>query len=258
MDPYLERHWPDVYTKLVTYAADALNASLPPELIARTQERIAIESDADGPHHLAPDVRISEAARKTQPAPHAVAVSGAVELAPYRLVAIVEPLIERFIEIVEITGERLVTVIEIISPTNKQGHGLQAFKHKRDQFLAGDVNFVEIDLVRAGDWRNLLRPHSPPKDLDSPYRVTIRTANDPMAVYYHPIRLQQPLPAISIPLRQDDPPIRLDLQPLIEQAYMNGRYSHTLDYTQPLDPPPLDADDAAWTDELLKTAGRRP
>lgn len=215
MDPYLERHWPDVHTKLVTYAADALNASLPPELIARTQERIAIESDA-------------------------------------------EPLIERFIEIVETTGERLVTVIEIISPTNKQGHGLPAFKRKRDQLLAGNVNFVEIDLVRAGDWRNLLRPHSPPKDLDSPYRMTIRTANDPMAVYYHPIRLQQPLPAISIPLRQDDPPIRLDLQPLIEQAYINGRYAHTLDYTQPLDPPPLDANDAAWTDELLKTAGPRP
>ena len=29
MDPYLEPHWPDVHTKVVTYAADELNTRLP-------------------------------------------------------------------------------------------------------------------------------------------------------------------------------------------------------------------------------------
>ncbi len=250
MDPYLERHWLDVHTKLVTYAADALNIRLPSDLIARTEERIAIESDANEPDQLAPDVRVLEAvgAESQFPSP-----GGATASAPYRLVALIEPVTERFIEIIEATGERLVTVIELVSPTNKRGKGLENFKEKREKLLAGNVNFVEIDLVRTGDWRKLLRPHSTPKGVRSPYRATVRATNDPNAVYYYPISLRHPLPAIKIPLRRDEQPVELQLQPLIEQAYVNGRYGRTLDYKKPPDPP-LEADDAAWSDALLKAA----
>jgi hypothetical protein len=255
MDPYLERHWLDVHTKLVTYSADALNTRLPPELIARTQERIAIESEDDVPDRLAPDVRVLEAVQAMQSEPSSS--GSAMAVAPYRLVALIEPITERFIEIIEATGERLVTVIEFPSPTNKRGEGLKAFRSKREKVLAGRVNFVEIDLVRTGDWRKLLRPHSPRRGTGSPYRATVRAIRDPEAVYYYPMSLREPLPAIRIPLRRDDPQVDLQLQPLVEQAYANGRYARPLDYSKPPDPP-LDTEDAAWAEEVLKAAGKIP
>lgn len=95
MDPYLEPHWLDVHTKLVTYAADVLNQVLPPSFIARTEERVAVETD---------------------------------------WVVNLEPTTERFVRIIDASGE-LVTVIEFLSPTNKQGEGLSLYRQKRAELL---------------------------------------------------------------------------------------------------------------------------
>jgi hypothetical protein len=174
---------------------------------------------------------------------------------PYRLIAQVEPIIERFIKIIHAGTERLVTVIEFVSPTNKGGEGLHAFRRKRAELLAAGVNFVEIDLVRAGDWQALLRPHRTKKRA-SLYRATVRVPRDPAAVYLQPIRLQDKLPELHIPLRRDDPKLTLALQPLLDRAYDNGRYARRIDYRR--DPvPPLDADDASWAGQLLHAAQRR-
>ena len=48
----------------------------------------------------------------------------------------------------------------------------------------------------------------------------------------------------------------LDLQALITQVYRHGRYDD-IDYTIP-PVPPLDTDDGAWADALLRAAGLRP
>lgn len=254
MDPYLEPHWLDVHTKLVAYCADALNARLPEELIARTEERVAIESEEDAPRRISPDVRVLEAVGAGSARTATASENGG--LAPYRLVAILEPITERFIEIIDSTGQRLVTVIEFVSPTNKRGKGLDAFIEKRDELLSGGVNVVEIDLTRSGDWRQMLGRHLCPPDARSVYRATIRVPEDPMAVYLQPISLREPLPALRIPLREGEPPIELALQPLLDQAYQNGRYARTIDYKRPPEPP-LESDDAAWADELLRRAGKR-
>ena len=42
-----------------------------------------------------------------------------VDLAPYRLKSISDPIVERYIEFLDSTGRRLITVIEFLSPTNK-------------------------------------------------------------------------------------------------------------------------------------------
>jgi hypothetical protein len=118
------------------------------------------------------------------------------------------------------------------------------------------VNLVEIDLNRTGDWRALLRPHRCPAKAESPYRATFRVPADPDATYLHPIRLRELLPAISIPLRETDPRVKLNLQALIEHAYDSGRYDRRLDYAKAC-APPLDAEDAAWADDLLRHAGKR-
>ena len=67
--------------------------------------------------------------------------------------------------------------------------------------------------------------------------------------------LQERLPIINIPLREMDNDVPLDLQTLIDQCYRNGRYDD-LDYrVAPV--PPLDREDAAWADQLLRSKGMR-
>jgi hypothetical protein len=122
--------------------------------------------------------------------------------------------------------------------------------------LASGVNFIEIDLVRAGDWRAMLRPHRCGTKAFSTYRITSRVPSDPGAVYLQPLSLREPMPSVPIPLRSGDPEIKIDLQSLVDRVYSNGRYEKRLDYRQPPDPPLAD-DDAAWADQLLKSAGKR-
>ena len=64
-----------------------------------------------------------------------------------------------------------------------------------------------------------------------------------------PLPLRHRLPAIRLPLRPTDPDVLFDLQPLLDRAYANGRYP--IDYGRPPDPP-LDAEDAAWAEGLLR------
>jgi hypothetical protein len=67
--------------------------------------------------------------------------------------------------------------------------------------------------------------------------------------------LRERLPILPIPLRQNESPVLLDIQALVDQAYATGRYDR-LDYCAQLDPP-LSADDTAWAEALLKAAGNR-
>ncbi|HZL36681.1 MAG TPA: DUF4058 family protein [Tepidisphaeraceae bacterium] len=231
MDPYIERHWPDVQTSLVGSVRTLLNQRLPDDLAARAQEREGIEEEAHG----------EPAGRGRRRVNHVVN----------------EPLTERFVEIIEAHGDgRLITVIEMLSVANKFGKGLEAFVRKREELLEGGVNFVEIDLQRAGDWRRLLHPHACPASAQATYRGVIRIPSDPHAAYLHPIPLREPLPNLKIPLRADDPPCELPLQSLVEEAYLTGRYGRTIDYHMPCDPP-LEEADAKWADELLRAASRR-
>jgi hypothetical protein len=85
------------------------------------------------------------------------------------------------------------------------------------------------------------------------YRATIRPAGLPATVYLYPIKLQDPLPDIQIPLRPQDPKQMLSLQPLIETIYTDGRYAMTLDYTKPLDPP-LSPDEQRFASERIAAA----
>jgi hypothetical protein len=253
MDPYLERHWQPVHVQLVSGASRLLNRRLPADLVARPEERLAVEVDAGGPMFMRrtvlPVARVFE--------PSASDVGGTATLiAPFKLVLESEPVKERFVRILTAAGERLVTVIEFVSPTNKIGEGLDTFVAKRDEMLDAGVNWVEIDLVRRGNWRRLLAPYACPADGVPEYRATVRLAAEPAAVYVYPLPLRCPLPPVPIPLRATDAELPLDVQRLVSDAYVDDRYGETLNYTTPLDPP-LAPDDAAWADALLRAAGRR-
>jgi hypothetical protein len=85
--------------------------------------------------------------------------------------------------------------------------------------------------------------------------VCVCRGNKAAAEIYR-VPLREPLPTIRVPSRPDDADVPLELQTLIEQVYRHGRYDD-IDYTLP-PLPPLDAEDDAWADELLRQAGRRP
>lgn len=257
MDPYLEKHWLDVHATLIAETRRALNERLPEDLVASMEERVAVESaadDEDEDHVYRTDARIFEPA--TGEARAAVAAAEGGVAAPIKLVVEVDPETERWVEVIEAGTERLVTVVEFISPGNKQGYGLKAYRRKRKEVLASGVSWVEVDLVRAGDWRALMAPHECRRGAVSTYRVTVRLPGDARSAYLYPAPLRERLPEFQVPLRGGDPVLKLDLQTLLDRTYETGRYARRLDYRN--DPnPPLDPADAEWADQLLRAAKKR-
>jgi hypothetical protein len=253
MDPYLERNWGDIHHRLIAYAADALQAELPGDLVARMDERIYVDTGDYPISHRRPDVWVAE--MPDNPG-YRAASSAAAVAEPVILQLAFDPTSEPFLQILDVHGEHVISAVELISPTNKlREAGRSAYLKKQKEFIASGVNLIEIDLVRAGGWVGMLEPYQVPASLQTTYRVTINRAKSRSKVELYAITLQQKLPTIPIPLRTDEPDAHLDLQMLIEQAYRNGRYAG-IDYTKPCDPP-LSGEDADWADAMLKTAGRR-
>lgn len=254
MDPYLEAHWRDVHHRIITYASAQLQRVLPSDLRARVEERVYLES-ADGMERSSyPDVRVVE-----RPQSQAVAFpqSGVAVAEPVILDVADEPVTEGFIEIREAgSGHRVVTVIEILSLSNKQpGTGRKLHRQKQKETKQAGVSLVEIDLLRAGRRAFVIPPESIPANYRTPYQICIRRGWKPLKVEVYRVPLRERLPVISIPLRETDADVPLDLQPLIDQCYEEGRYDD-IDYTVNPDPP-LDPEDAAWADALLREKGKR-
>jgi len=156
---------------------------------------------------------------------------------------------EAFVEIYEATpGQRLVTSIEVLSPSNKRPHtpGWDLYLRKRQSLLLGDVNLVEIDLLRGGQRMPMLDTWP-----DSPYTMLVARAKKYDACQVWPVYFQMPSPSIPVPLAKPDPDIPLDLQPMIDAIYQRSRYERSIDYNKPLTPP-LDAADAACVKQQLQ------
>jgi hypothetical protein len=258
MDPYLEKHWRDVHASLIIYARDQLQEQLPVSLVARVEERIVFEV-GEREHHRYPDVRVIESPRERSGSGGAAVAVAADESEESFIVPIdAEPMTETFIEILDAaSGRRVVTVIEFLSLTNKtQGDGLTSYQRKQAELRQGRVSLVEIDLLRAGERVQVLPVRTIKPKKRPAYVGCVRRGWQPGLAEIFPIPLRRALPSIKIPLREQEAEIRLELQPLIDQAYRKGRYADSLDYHEPADPP-LEGADADWADELLKAAGKR-
>src|SRR6266849_2669448 len=99
MDPYLESHWRDVHASLVIYIRDALQEALPPELRARVEERVVLESPEGLGHPLFPDARVIEyRPQRLGDVPTVVRLAASE---PILIDAQREPLTEGYIEIID-------------------------------------------------------------------------------------------------------------------------------------------------------------
>jgi hypothetical protein len=254
MDPYLEQHWGDVHHNLITFAQGLLNEHLPSDLRARVEERVLVELPSHE-NDVHPDVRIVQRRCPGQSGT-AVAIAGVTVAEPLEL-PFLEPETQGFIGILQTRPERrVVTVIEVVSPLNRYaGRGRDLYREKQRDLAGANISLVEIDLLRAGPHVLQAPLAQYPADYRTPYKVCVhRGWKAKLEIYRVPLR--ERLPAIRIPLRETDADVPLDLQALITQVYRHGRYDD-IDYTVP-PVPPLDAEDEAWANELLRAAGKRP
>jgi hypothetical protein len=253
MDPYLEdpHSWPGVHLLLIATYAELLNTQLRPRYVAGIEERVYLVADDDPgrEQERVPDLWI-ERRNSGKAKPRKQHTNGGVAVAEPLVVTTLrnEERHERRVEI-RTTGTReLVTVIELLSPSNKVpgAEGRKSFLAKQREVTSSDAHWVEIDLLRHGaslDFRPRLAPHE--------YFVHVSPVGLRPKGRVWPIRLQGPLPAIGIPLRDPDPDASLDLQRALDMVYDRGAYDLKLDYTRP-PVPPLPPALAKWADKLLK------
>ena len=125
-----------------------------------------------------------------------------------------ESILHFSVEIRDRLERRLVTAIEVLSPTNKRGDGREEYLKKRHRILRSEAHLVEIDLLRAGR-RIPMKRALPP----APYYVYVGRDEFRPVTDVWPIRLDQPLPSIPIPLLAGDADVILDLQLAVTAVY---------------------------------------
>jgi hypothetical protein len=256
MDPYLEGRWSDVHSTLITAVREALQPSLPAGLRARSEERVLLEEEQSGEtiRGYRADVAVVESAERVGRSSAAV---GTLKPPEPVMIKMSEPVIDRFIQIIDVSNDnRVVTAIEVLSPWNKmKGRLNDAYRRKLDDYMRASVNVVEIDLLRSSRGYLLVTQADLPARVARPYLITVHRTFDPGTWALYGFGLREPIPPIYVPLRPTDEPVVLHLQPLIERVYVGGGHDD-IDYSKP-PVPPLEGEDVAWADELLRGAGRR-
>jgi hypothetical protein len=175
---------------------------------------------------------------------------------PIRITQSVSEIHEGYIDVHRGESHELVTSIEYLSPTNKSDRkGRKLYRQKQRDLRRKRVHLVEIDLLRSG--RHVLDvPAGVVEDL-RPWTYLVNLVRRGGRHYeIYPIPLRDRLPRIRIPLKPDDDDATLDLQDVFQQPYAINPVLERVDYTR--DPnPPLDPEDAAWADQILRDKGFR-
>ncbi|MEM6593085.1 MAG: DUF4058 family protein [Cyanobacteria bacterium P01_H01_bin.119] len=252
MDPYLEHPdlWPEVHSRLLVAIADSLGPKLRPKYRIAIEKRVYEDTREDllvG----RPDATVFKLRTQEQNPP--VSKSAATLVAPITVeLPMPEEIQERYLEVREVGTGTVVTTLELISPSNKRpGNGRRQYEDKRIKILTSSTHLVEIDLIRA------FAP-LPRYGLNQAYLYGIlvsRASQRPQADLYA-FNLRSPIPAFPLPLMPDDAEPIVDLQPILAQLYNRASYDLAIDYSQnPL--LPLDEEDLAWADSLLREKGYR-
>jgi len=255
MDPYLEARWSDVHPKLIVYLAETIQAALPSDLRARAEERLLLETLANAPlNRYQSDVALLQTRRRFEEPPAGAALA---TVEPFSIEFSDAPEIDRFLQIIDLTNKnRVITAIEVLSPWNKSAGRLNKdYRRKLKDYGRAEVSVVEIDLLRSSRRHLEVNEENVPPERSSPYLACLRRSWCPTLWQGYPISLRSPLPAIPIPLRENEPQVWVALQPLIERVYVSGGHDD-IDYTKPAKPP-LKGKGAKWADDLLKSAGKR-
>jgi hypothetical protein len=242
MDPFLEEPsgWPSVHHRLIAVISDLLADQLAPYFYVSIEERVYIMDDEDpeSRQQIAPDVYIVERA-----GPRAFSTAEAITVTPPTIIERLPALEvrDRYLSIYDRKSRELVTTLEILSPRNKakRSRGRREFIGKRNVVFSTRTNWIEIDLLRAGE-----RPEEVAGNSDYYSLLHRAHAGGRFEVWYTDLR--DHLPTISVPLREPHPDVLLDVQAALNQIYDRGHYADQIDYTEAIPQPPLRPADAAW------------
>jgi hypothetical protein len=258
MDPYLEDPllWPDFHQGLATEIRRQLTPLLRPRYFAALEPRVFYERLTLGELRIMfPDVGVME-----PPPPESRLREAAVAYAPIppapleRLLPLDIPYKAQTLLIRDRRDNRVVTVIEILSPANKRpgSRALREYHYKRQDLLHSDAHLLEIDLLRGGERPPLREPWP-----DAPYFAVLSRVERRPVVEVWPLALQDPLPALPVPLLDPDPDVPLELGRAVAAVYEDGAYDLRVDYREPPPPPSLSSEEAAWVERLLSEKGLR-
>lgn len=247
MNPYLEQPdvWPDFHDCFLMFARETLATNLGPRYFVRIQEQVYIHELAEETRHFLgrPDLAIHERIPPTG----STAIAGAV-LNPTtaRIAAtVIDEIRLNRLEIVDRRDRSVVSAIELLSPSNKApGPDRVQYLRKVRNILASPAGFVEIDLLRGGPrmpWEDV-----PPGD----YCVIASAASRRPAVACWSFGLRDPLPTITVPLREVEVAVPLDLQAVLNRAYDSAGYDSYLYDGQP--DPRLTSSDQEWARSILE------
>ncbi len=257
MDPYLEKpgFWPDVHHMLISGCREQLSAQLRPKYIVRIEERTYITDESDPT--LALQLRVPDVEVAGRPGWENARMSAEVDTAQWEIAEPVvaktwfeEEIHEAFLQIIDHESRNVVTVIEILSPSNKVpgSPGRKSFERRTaGRSCARRVIGWKLICSAGFGWCAF------PKKKVGPHEYLVHVAKEdlrPRGLLY-PIRLAHRRPVIPIPLKPEDPDTGLDLQTVLDAAYDRAGYDLEIDYHKEPEPP-LDAELAAWTDQLLR------
>lgn len=256
MDPYLEhpRFWQDVHDTLISEIRNQLVPQLRPRYVARlVPQRVMDQPDNGELRIMFPDVPVIRRP-PVEPLPVPAGAAVVITPPPVKTVNVMRvPFRQVSVEIRDVTSGLLVTAIELLSPANKRRgtKTREGYLRKRDTLLASTTHLLEIDLLRRGE-RLPLRPPPPA----APYYAVLSRADRRPDADCWPIRLQDPLPVVPVPLLPPDPDVPLDLGAALREVYDQAGYDLDMDYTvEPF--PPLEGENAVWAAEILEKAGLR-
>lgn len=252
MNPFIEKAelWRDFHTAFLTFFRSALMPQVVPKYVVRIEQHIYVdEPQAERPRVRIADIDVSRERGKRSALRNGH--SAAAVLTPATKLRVPQPEKRKvgYLAIRAAGGSRILTVIELLSPSNKDANKDQrSYLVKRGELLAGDANFVEIDLLRGG----MRMPISGLGECDY-YTMVSRTKERPRVDVCR-VRLRDRLPVIPIPLEPGVPEPSVDLQAVVDRVYDEAGYEYAI-YDEPPEPP-LSASDAAWARKLIPKAAR--
>jgi hypothetical protein len=251
MDPYLEtpRRWPNLHASLIPAIRDALMPQVAPAyFVDIEQHTYVIEIEGEVLSGIPDAIVIGDPVETDGGGGLAVATATRVTPA-VRTVAVptYERVREGYLRIRDARTREVVTAIEVLSPTNKApGEGRRKYEVKRRRVLETLTNLVEIDLLRA--WQPM-QFHPP---AETAYRILVVAGWERPRARLLAFGIRDPVPEVTVPLRQGEAEATLALGPLLAGVYDRARFDLVLDYRRPPPEPPLSPEDATWVETLLR------
>jgi hypothetical protein len=203
IDPYVENpeFWSEVHNRLIVAIADSLATQLRPRYRVAIEKRTYLNDDTESLLVGIADVAILSGRSTPAPSSSAATLPTRHKLPQKVAVPFPEEVRESYLEIREVSGGQVITAIEIPSLKNKRsGTGRSTYERKRQQILASDTHFVEIDLLRSGTPMLLLGEFTP-----MPYYILVSRSHHRPSADLYPFSLREEIPLFLVPLILDEP-----------------------------------------------------